>query len=180
MSSKYCKRCLVEIPLGRKFCSHSCSAKENNKSRCRHGKQREVFDCLTCNKTLKQSQKKYCSKSCSQRFLYQEFIVRWLNEEEDGVVGEGMQISLHIRRWLQENFGEKCSECGWSKINQHTNKIPVQIDHIDGNPLNNKPDNLRFLCPSCHSLTATYGGANKGNGREVRRRKYKARVSSTG
>ena len=37
----------------------------------------------------------------------------------------------------------------------------LQVDHIDGNYLNNLKDNLRFLCPNCHSQTSTWRGRNK-------------------
>ena len=43
--------------------------------------------------------------------------------------------------------------------------IPLEIEHIDGNALNNKEENLILLCPNCHSLTKTYRGANRGNGK---------------
>jgi 5-methylcytosine-specific restriction endonuclease McrA len=33
----------------------------------------------------------------------------------------------------------------------------VQIDHINGIRDDNRLDNLRMLCPNCHSLTSTYG-----------------------
>jgi 5-methylcytosine-specific restriction endonuclease McrA len=69
---------------------------------------------------------------------------------------------------LAETFGEKCSDCGWSKVHPKTGKVPVQVDHIDGNPSNHSPQNLRLLCPNCHSLTSTYGALNKGNGRKER------------
>lgn len=53
-----------------------------------------------------------------------------------------------------------CSECGWMRTNPYTGRIPTELDHIDGDPTNNLPENLRILCPNCHSLTATHRGAN--------------------
>lgn len=55
--------------------------------------------------------------------------------------------------------------CGWGKINKFTNKVPLEVDHIDGDFRNNKIENLRLLCPNCHSLTSTFKNLNKGKGR---------------
>jgi 5-methylcytosine-specific restriction endonuclease McrA len=41
--------------------------------------------------------------------------------------------------------------------------LSLQLDHIDGNPTNNSLENLRFLCPNCHSQTPTFGGRNTRN-----------------
>lgn len=49
----------------------------------------------------------------------------------------------------------KCELCGWAKVAQG-GYIPVELDHINGDPMDNRIENLRILCPNCHSLTPTY------------------------
>ena len=36
----------------------------------------------------------------------------------------------------------QCELCGWNKINPYTNKLPLEIHHIDGDHTNNKEENL--------------------------------------
>ena len=83
------------------------------------------------------------------------------------------QISEYIRKYLFIKYDYKCSEDGWNKMNPFTKKIPLEVEHIDGNNRNNKEENLKLLCPCCHSLTKTYKGANRGNGRHNRIIKYR-------
>lgn len=40
------------------------------------------------------------------------------------------------------------------------NKLTLQLDHIDGDNTNNCIENLRLLCPNCHSQTPTFSGRN--------------------
>ena len=77
-----------------------------------------------------------------------------------------------LRRYIFEKFQNKCCICGWSEINPYTNTLPLEIDHIDGDYTNNSEENLRLLCPNCHSLTSTYKGANIGHGRKDREKYY--------
>ena len=53
----------------------------------------------------------------------------------------------------------KCEICGISDWNDK--EISTQLDHIDGNSHNHLLDNLRMICPNCHSQTETYCGKNK-------------------
>jgi hypothetical protein len=53
----------------------------------------------------------------------------------------------------------RCIEC---KLSDWQNKpISLHIDHINGNPADNRIENLRLLCPNCHSQTSTYCSKNK-------------------
>jgi hypothetical protein len=40
--------------------------------------------------------------------------------------------------------------------------ITLHLDHVNGVSNDHRLENLRFLCPNCHSQTATYCGRNKG------------------
>lgn len=121
--------------------------------------------CTNCGIVItKKNAYKYCSHRCQIDAQHYAWVIRWLQGFETGTRGH-TGISNHIRRFLIEKYGNKCSVCDWGEINLYTGSIPVEIDHIDGNPYNNRPHNLRLLCPNCHSLTSTYKGANKGNGR---------------
>ena len=66
-------------------------------------------------------------------------------------------------RLLKENLiFNKCYECNLlSEWNGR--KLVLHLDHIDGNNTNNLINNLRLLCPNCHSQTETYCGSNKKN-----------------
>jgi hypothetical protein len=108
---------------------------------------------------------------CQKAEEYRVYIQRWLSGEIDGTRALDMP-SQRIRRYMIEKYGECCQACGWAERNPHTGRIPIHMDHIDGNARNNTEANLRFLCPNHHSLTETFGNANKGNGRAGRRARY--------
>lgn len=124
--------------------------------------------CLNCGKELVGRQTKYCSNSCQKEYEHKQWIERWKAGKETGMSGK-YGISNHLKKYLLDKYGYKCARCGWSRINPYTNTLPLEIEHIDGNYQNNSEDNLIVLCPNCHSLTATYKGANRGKGRKDRK-----------
>ncbi len=40
--------------------------------------------------------------------------------------------------------------------------MPLELDHVNGDPTDNRLENLRILCPNCHALTDNYRGRNIG------------------
>jgi len=63
------------------------------------------------------------------------------------------------KRLIREGFfRHQCSSCGledWMGC-----KIPLELDHINGDNKDNRLLNLRLLCPNCHAQTPTYRGLN--------------------
>lgn len=56
-----------------------------------------------------------------------------------------------------------CSSCGITEW--YGKKIPLELDHINGKNTDNRIENLRLLCPNCHSLTDTWRGKNINTGK---------------
>ena len=67
---------------------------------------------------------------------------------------------LKNRLYKEGLLHKKCSICG---ITEWLGKpIALHLDHIDGVSSNHRFENLRILCPNCHSQTDTWCGKNKG------------------
>lgn len=101
--------------------------------------------------------------------VYKAYIARWFEGLETGQVTNGDEVSSHVRRYIEERDGKACKNCGWCEVHPVTGNVPVHLEHIDGDCTNNRPENLCWLCPNCHSLTPTFGALNTGNGKRCKR-----------
>ena len=125
-----------------------------------------TYFCKHCgkeNKVKHSTTNTYCNNHCQFEYQRKERTRQWLEEGLDW----GIQIPQWAKHYLAEQRGYACECCGISKWNGKN--IVLECDHIDGNHKNNVPNNLRLICPNCHSQTDTYKAKNTGKGREHRR-----------
>jgi hypothetical protein len=123
-----------------------------------------AFCANNCGRRLPQNHRYYCSNACKTA-AYRAWII---DEWNAGTLKPAPFFNKVLRRHLVEVLGERCQRCGWNETNPASGKVPIEVEHIDGNWQNIKAENLTLLCPSCHSLTETFRGLNRGRGRPGR------------
>ena len=134
--------------------------------------------CCICGKEPARPSYKYCSNACQIEYQYRTYIKEWKAGVEKGLRTTGI-VSRPVKRYLRRKYNNRCSLCGWSKINQVTGFVPLVADHIDGDWRNNSERNLRLICPNCDSLSPTYAALNRGKGRSGRARSRRAIIAQT-
>lgn len=147
------------VERNRKFCTRSCAATYNNKKFPK--KQPSPFSTTHCkwcmspfSGTRINSEYKFCGKDCRSAYKNAGIIARC-------AAGNAGQHT--IREYVKLTRPYMCEMCGistWSNL-----PLTLELDHMDGNSSNNKPENVRLLCPNCHSQTPTFKNRNYGNGR---------------
>ena len=109
--------------------------------------------CRGCGSELsKRSQKVYCGNACQGSFRRKALTKLWLESGEVWIDG---RRGHYIREYLPEAQSGCCAICGgegmWFGL-----PLALVLDHVDGDPTNNRRENLRLVCPNCDSQLATY------------------------
>ena len=130
-------------------------------------REKKEKQCLNCGCEIP-NRNVYCNNKC--QFEYQRKNI-FKSLEENNFERYTRCDTIHdiTKKYLIEKFGEKCMVCEWDKVNEHTGIVPIQINHIDGDPHNHDLSNVELLCPNCHSLTEFFG--RRGKGRKERYKK---------
>lgn len=171
---KLCLYCNSTIPYDKdrrsNFCNHSCSAKYHNETRMGFVlAENKTTICLHCKnefKTTGLAEHKYCSRKCMFDFHWAETKNKLLTEGTDNSSGNAVG-----KKYLIELHEDKCQLCKLDKWQGQ--KMPLVLDHVDGNAYNNLLSNLRVICNNCDALQPTFKSRNKGNGRFKRAERYK-------
>jgi len=129
----------------------------------------KTYNCIVCNTESRFRHSKinlYCSLICQQTKRTQDLIENWLSGGDKSVWK--YSIPAWAKKYLIDNRGHKCEVC--ERTTWVNNPIPLEVDHINGDNQDNSLENLRLICPNCHSQTDTYKNKNYGNGRSRRRK----------
>jgi hypothetical protein len=86
---------------------------------------------------------------CKKRLDWSEILVK---DESLGYRRGGKMLT---RALIESGAKHECAKCGL-KNEWMGEPIKLEVDHLDGSFQNNLKDNLRFLCPNCHSQTDTF------------------------
>lgn len=148
----------------KQYCSETCrkraQSERSNKRRRKECVEPDCFievshnadRCSNCYETVRKN----------QTFLR---IQSWLDGEWLG--GTNIKLSHTIRNYLLDHANYCCSKCGFNIPHPDDNRTILEINHINGDGTDHRPENLEVLCPNCHALTSSYRGRNQGHGRPV-------------
>jgi hypothetical protein len=151
-SPKKCLHCSALIPYqarANSYCGSSCFAKHSNPKRPRKN------TCPSCGGPKAKRTSTMCRK-CK--------VLQWNAIDVRSAGCDQLRRKILIR-----DRGLSCEKCHLSEWNDEP--IPIEMDHINGDSADNRPENLRLLCPNCHAQTPTFKNHNRGNGRKSRRRR---------
>ena len=155
---KICPKCNLTHEKNGKYCCRSCANSRTFTEESKEKKRRSGvnfysnFSAQERKNIQAEKNKKYDKELADKKGTLTRLSQSWARPYE-----EMAHDSLRKRLLYERN--QTCEECGIS--NTYNGKpLSLELDHKDGNNKNNKVENLRILCPNCHSQTPTHRAKN--------------------
>ena len=157
------------------FCDKDCQVAAQRSGTFRTGVQPTGLTlkmCQKCNRPLSYKSRK--TTTMHRECKAQHTVEQWLSGNNDVTLYIDDKTNMpkdtkpFVKKYLLETRGDRCEECGFDKHGPFGSII--QMDHVNGDCFDNRPENLKLLCPNCHAMTPTYGSRNRGSGRAHRRK----------
>ena len=139
------KETFIEICNNSESMAHACSKIGLHINTFR--KYATLYDCYKTNQSGKGLKKNISARKFS--------VDDWNNNENITI----SRVSLRSWIFKLKLLPLECNKC---KLNEWLGqKIPLELNHINGKGFYNKKDNIELLCPNCHAQTSNYRGKNK-------------------
>jgi len=148
---KSCPKCNVQHNKSGIFCTRKCANSRSWSSEARQAKS------VALKKYIEDHPEwtVHLKDGVTARVAVQKETRRIKNIEK---FNNGNMVSREaIKKQLIESTGEQCSICNMLPTWQGQ-LLSLQVDHINGKNKDNRPENLRLVCPNCHSQTETFAG----------------------
>lgn len=143
-----------------KYCSRKCAALINSPVQIKRKRESPHSDnCIVCNAKRGRNAGLYCSNRCQGEYKFNTITI-------PSILMGLTHDRPTLKKYLKRQRGWQCEICRNETWLGET--INLELDHINGDPSNNLPVNLRLICPNCHSMQPTSKGRNRGNGRKSR------------
>ena len=112
----------------------------------------QELDCYITNQSGKGLKK-------SKNYIYSKYRPKIdLQEILNGNNPQYQTFKLKMRLFEKGIKTNKCEDCGLDEW--RGKKLNCELEHIDGNRTNHKLENLKIICPNCHSQTETFRAKN--------------------
>ena len=158
MIMKICPKCNTAHEKDGTYCCRSCA---NSRTFTTESKEKKRKSNLEFYSKLSSEERKdfYQEKTLKYDFDAHQKTVQAANLKNSRSRPYEEMCHGALRKRLLHERNYTCEECGIG--NEHNGKpLSLELEHVDGNSLNNRIENLKILCPNCHSQTPTFRGRN--------------------